>query len=55
MEKPAPEHNVLVTQFGQMIAHDTELAFPKLSGEYLFNQANSYEVYILKNKIYSYV
>ncbi|XP_060870138.1 peroxidase-like [Metopolophium dirhodum] len=31
MEKPAPEHNVLVTQFGQMIAHDTELAFPKLS------------------------
>jgi len=35
-EKPAPEHNVLVTQFGQMIAHDTELAFPKLSGEYLF-------------------
>lgn len=35
MDKPAPEHNVLVTQFGQMIAHDTELTFPKLSGEFL--------------------
>ncbi|XP_015374036.1 PREDICTED: peroxidase-like [Diuraphis noxia] len=31
MDKPALEHNVLVTQFGQMIAHDTELAFPKRS------------------------
>lgn len=32
MDRPTPAHNVLVTQFGQMIAHDTELAFPKLSG-----------------------
>jgi len=45
MDKPALEHNVLVTQFGQMIAHDTELAFPKLSGENL----------LLKNKIYLYI
>jgi len=33
MDKPALEHNVLVTQFGQMIAHDTELTFPKLAGK----------------------
>lgn len=54
MDKPALEHNVLVTQFGQMIAHDTELAFPKLSGENLFLSKNKIYLYICRIKIFHY-
>lgn len=35
MNKPAPKHNLYVMQFGQMVAHDTELTISKTSSEYL--------------------
>lgn len=33
MDKPAPKHNSFVMQFGQIIAHDTELTMPKSLSE----------------------
>lgn len=35
MDKPTPQHNLFVMQFGQIIAHDTELTIPKTLSECL--------------------
>jgi len=33
-DRPAPQHSLITMQFGQMIAHDTELILSKSIGEY---------------------
>lgn len=33
IDRPSPKHNLFVMQFGQIVAHDTELTPLKSSGE----------------------
>jgi len=35
LDRPAPQHNLMVMQFGQIVAHDTELTMSKSLGEFV--------------------
>jgi len=41
VDRPAPQHNLFVMQFGQIVAHDTELTLTKSMGEFSSNIKNN--------------